>query len=89
MKDYLTLLYIFLNVFVFFAMALDKFFSTKNKRRIPEKFLIFFSIIGGTIGAITSMVFFKHKISKPLFRILIPTALLIHWAAIIYYFFLS
>lgn len=47
----------------------DKNQARKNKRRIPENTLFFLEAIGGTIGLLTAMLFFKHKTKKSSFII--------------------
>jgi uncharacterized membrane protein YsdA (DUF1294 family) len=39
----------------------------KNKRRIPENTLFFLEAVGGTIGLLLAMLFFRHKTSKTSF----------------------
>ncbi|WP_225585488.1 DUF1294 domain-containing protein [Flavobacterium sp. MDT1-60] len=54
-------------MFVFILAGYDKYQARKNKRRIPENTLFFFEVIGGTIGLLTAMLFFRHKTSKTSF----------------------
>lgn len=69
---------IFWNIIVFSIYALDKYLAKKDKRRIPEKNLILIAILIGSLGALLSMLFFKHKIKKNKFKILIPMFLITH-----------
>jgi uncharacterized membrane protein YsdA (DUF1294 family) len=43
--------------------------NSKNISRVPEFRLLVIEAIGGTIGAITSMILFRHKIKKLSFMI--------------------
>ena len=65
----LLLYFLFVNIFVFILAGYDKNQARKNKRRIPENTLFFFEAIGGTIGLLTAMLFFRHKTSKSSFII--------------------
>jgi len=59
-------------------MFLDKFFARKNLRRIPESVLLSSAMLGGSLGVLLAMQFFRHKTNKPKFRILIPLFLILH-----------
>ncbi|MFK7001468.1 DUF1294 domain-containing protein [Flavobacterium oreochromis] len=48
----------------FILFGIDKLLAIKNKRRIPEKDLLIFSLIGGALGGLLGMIIFNHKISK-------------------------
>lgn len=62
------LLYFFIvNMIVFILAGYDKYQAKKNKRRIPENTLFLLETIGGTIGLLLAMLFFRHKTSKPSF----------------------
>lgn len=65
----LLLYFLFVNILVFILAGYDKNQARKNKRRIPENTLFFFEIIGGTIGLLLAMLFFRHKTSKSSFII--------------------
>ena len=62
----MILLYTFLvvNLIAFVLMGYDKKLAQNNKRRISEKTLLAFVLIGGTIGSGLGMLFFRHKTSK-------------------------
>jgi uncharacterized membrane protein YsdA (DUF1294 family) len=62
----MNLLYTFLvvNIIAFVLIGYDKKLAQNNKRRIPEKILLLFVLIGGTIGSGLGMLFFRHKTSK-------------------------
>ena len=67
-----------INAISFFAMGADKFFAIKRWHRISEKTLIFFAIIGGSLGSCIAMLLFKHKTSHVKFRLWVPVLLIIH-----------
>lgn len=65
----LLLYFFFISIVVFILAGYDKYLARKNKRRIPENTLFFLEGIGGTIGLLLAMLFFRHKTSKPSFII--------------------
>ncbi|KQO34149.1 hypothetical protein ASF10_00040 [Flavobacterium sp. Leaf82] len=67
--EVLLLYFLFVNIIVFILAGYDKNQARKNKRRIPENTLFFFEAIGGTIGLLLAMLFFRHKTSKTSFII--------------------
>jgi len=79
--------FIFVNLFAFFIYAYDKFISVHSKkRRISEKELHTFSIIGGFLGSTLAMAIFHHKVSKNSFLLKHIIILLLWISAIVYYF---
>lgn len=65
--EILLLYFLFINTFVFILAGYDKYLARKNKRRIPENTLFFLEAVGGTIGLLLAMLFFRHKTSKTSF----------------------
>ena len=70
--------FLIINLITFLAFLIDKRKAVHNKYRIAENVLIFLCIIGGFIGALNSMVIFKHKLYKKKFTITIPIISLIY-----------
>jgi uncharacterized membrane protein YsdA (DUF1294 family) len=62
--EILLLYFLFISLVVFILAGYDKYLAKKNKRRIPENTLFFLEAIGGTLGLLTAMLFFKHKTNK-------------------------
>lgn len=58
------MLFLLVNFIAFTIIGYDKWLAVKNKRRISEKALFFWVVIGGTIGSLLGMLLFRHKISK-------------------------
>ena len=58
---------ILVNLAAFILYGYDKSCAKKNKRRVPERTLLFWAWIGGSIGAFLGMRFFHHKTLKPKF----------------------
>ena|SRR3989339_1394597 len=62
---YLTLI----NIVTFFYFGFDKMRSQiSDARRVSEKTLWFLALIGGSVGALISMHFFRHKTKKLSFQ---------------------
>lgn len=70
---------------VFILAGYDKYLARKNKRRIPENTLFFLEAIGGTIGLLTAMFFFRHKTSKTSFIVKFILIFLIQLALVYLY----
>lgn len=73
-----------INIISFAAYGFDKLFAIKGKWRIREVTLLGLSVLGGGVGSLIAMLLFKHKLSKRLFRILIPLTIIIYWALLLY-----
>ncbi|MBQ8359431.1 MAG: DUF1294 domain-containing protein [Oscillospiraceae bacterium] len=56
-------------------MHYDKYLARNNKWRIPEKTLMGFAVIGGSIGCLLGMYSARHKTRKPKFTVGIPAIL--------------
>ena len=69
---------IFINVLTFIIFFMDKSKAKTKMWRIPEYILITVSLLGGGIGALMSMVIFKHKLSKKKFYIGIPSIIVLN-----------
>jgi len=52
------------SIFAFILIAYDKYQAKNQKRRISEKTLLTFVLIGGTIGSGLAMLTFRHKTAK-------------------------
>ena len=50
----------------------------KGSRRIQESVLLGLAVIFGGVGAMFGMVAFNHKTSKPLFRFVVPVAVVVN-----------
>ena len=55
---------IVINTLSFLTFGYDKWQAKNNKRRISEFNLLLFAGVGGTIGGLIGMKFFKHKTNK-------------------------
>jgi uncharacterized membrane protein YsdA (DUF1294 family) len=64
--------------------GLDKRKARKGLRRIPEAGLLLSALLGGAPGGLAGMLLFRHKIRKPLFRVLVPLFLAAQLALTVY-----
>lgn len=78
--QFILLLLMLVNGLAFIIYATDKWLAKKNARRVPEKYLLLLAIIGGSVGAWSSMLLFRHKTKHWQFSIGVPTILLIQIA---------
>ena len=87
---YLETFLILMNMISFGIYAYDKLISIRNNTvnisRISEKVLLIVAFICGTVGAIFSMLIFRHKIKKLLF--IIKFLLVISLQVVIYIYFM-
>lgn len=63
---------IIINIIAFIICFMDKHRAKKHKYRIPEKVLLFVSLIGGCFGFYLGMILFNHKTKKIKFYIAVP-----------------
>lgn len=68
---------ILVNIMSFMMMYIDKNRAINHKRRIPERDLFLFAIIGGSVGTFFGMEIFRHKTKHLKFVIGIPLILII------------
>lgn len=66
-----------INILSFASMGIDKYKAKKGKWRTQEKTLIMLVVLGGGIGGIAGMYYFKHKTQKPRFYIGFPMILIL------------
>lgn len=73
------------NLLTFILFTIDKIKAKQGKYRIPEKVLLGFTLLGGSIGSIVAMIIWRHKIAKRSFvvkmiLIIIIQISLLYWA---------
>lgn len=77
--------YLFIiNLINFVLFYLDKKRAKDRQWRIPELTLFLVSVLGGTMGGLIGMQFFKHKTKKLKFTIGMPLLLIINILVIRY-----
>ena len=64
MNEALMYFCIVINIITFLVFGYDKWQAKNNKRRISEFNLLLLAGVGGTIGGLLGMNFFKHKTNK-------------------------
>ena len=69
---------IFINIVGFAMMGIDKKKARKRSFRIPEASLFIIAIIGGSLGSIAGMYFFKHKTRHWYFVYGMPAIFVLH-----------
>ena len=72
------------NVLVMLLYGVDKLKAAKNKWRISEKTLVLCAFLAGSAGALLGMTFFRHKTQNMKFKVLVPMALVLHVAIIVF-----
>lgn len=75
-----------INVITFLAMGIDKYKAKKGHWRTKEKTLFILVALGGGIGGIAGMYFFRHKTQKPRFYIGFPMILVLEIIITIVFF---
>lgn len=66
-----------INLFAFTLMGIDKERARKGAWRIPEKHLFLSVILGGSVGGILGMRFFRHKTKHWYFKYGFPLIFLL------------
>lgn len=61
--------FLLINIVSFIVYGIDKFLSIKHWYRISEFILLCFGFIGGVVGSLMAMYFFRHKTRKVKFKI--------------------
>ena len=89
----LALYAVIVNIAGFAAMGIDKSRARRKARRkawrIPESTLFLIAVIGGSIGSIAGMYFFRHKTLHASFVWGMPAILIIQAIALYYLLFHS
>jgi|P827metagenome_2_1110787.scaffolds.fasta_scaffold00822_25 uncharacterized membrane protein YsdA (DUF1294 family) len=80
MKPILILLVylVIINIIGFAMMGIDKKKAKKRSFRIPEASLFIIAVIGGSLGTIAGMYFFRHKTRHWYFVYGMPAILVLH-----------
>ena len=77
--------YLFIiNAVALVVMLADKHKAIKNKRRVPERVLLFLCAIGGSLGGYLAMHLFRHKTKHPKFCISIPLMMVVQAGLLLY-----
>ena len=80
---------VIVNLAGFAAMGIDKRRAIRRAWRIPESTLFLIAIIGGSVGSILGMQFFRHKTLHWYFVWGMPAILILQLAAIACFLFVA
>ncbi|MBB4805731.1 uncharacterized membrane protein YsdA (DUF1294 family) [Chryseobacterium defluvii] len=69
--------FLLMNILTLIFFSYDKFSAKNHKKRISEHTLLSLTLFGGTIGAVSGMFLFRHKISKTSFLLKFGVIILI------------
>ena len=70
--------------FLLFAMmGIDKSLAKRGAWRVPEKTLFLLALLGGALGGIIGMYFFRHKTRHTSFKAGLPMLLIVNIACCI------
>ncbi|MBR2465139.1 MAG: DUF1294 domain-containing protein [Clostridia bacterium] len=72
-----------MNLFTFALYAADKHRAKRGAWRVPERALLGFSLLGGAVGGLAAMQYFRHKTRHFYFYAVNVCGILLH-AAIIF-----
>lgn len=84
MMLYLVAYLIIINLVTCIIYGVDKLKAVAGAWRIPEKALLGFTFIGGSLGALLGMQVFRHKTRHLKFQILVPLCLVLHIVLIVF-----
>lgn len=82
-------LYTVLNIIAFFLFWWDKRAAKQGDRRIRERTLLLFALMGGSLGAVTAQHMLRHKTRKQPFRGLLLAIVFLQLAAAVVWAFLA
>ena len=82
MSSILIIYAIAINLLAFSLMGTDKANARQSKRRIPEAMLFLVALLGGSLGSIIGMRFFRHKTKHWYFAVGMPFILVIQLTAL-------
>ena len=80
----LALLCCGMSLVLLITMGADKRFARTGHRRVPEKRLFLFALLGGAVGGLLGMYTFRHKTRHPAFSLGFPLLALLQAAGLLY-----
>lgn len=84
MQLIVEMMIIMMSMVAFIAMGIDKMKARKNKYRIRETTLWFWTIAGGAIGTFIGMKLFRHKTRHRSFAVGVPLLALVQLVFILW-----
>ncbi|SMB85045.1 Uncharacterized membrane protein YsdA, DUF1294 family [Desulfonispora thiosulfatigenes DSM 11270] len=88
MHKYISYYLICINILAFIVSGLDKKAAIQHKRRVREKTLFYLALIGGSVGLIVSIYYFRHKTKHKSFTLGVPIIIIVQMLIIYYFYFL-
>ncbi len=88
----LLIYFLSITIITFVAYGIDKLRAKHDKWRISESTLIWFAIVGGSVGALLGMQIFRHKTQHAKFTYGIPFILILQLTLVglyVYYYILQ
>lgn len=82
---FLLLYLLIVNAAGFLVMTADKLLAKKNAWRIPERTLLAFAVIGGSIGGLAAMYAVRHKTRHAKFYLGVPMILAAQIILLLYF----
>lgn len=82
--EYLAYYLAAVNILLCALMGTDKLLAKLQKRRIPERTLFAFALLGGALGGTVGMYSFHHKTLHKSFAIGFPLLTIVQIAAVAY-----
>lgn len=83
MMELLVYYLVAINVLTFVIYGADKWKARRGRWRIPESALLWFAVLGGSVGALSAMGLFRHKTKHNKFRYGVPMILAVQVAVAI------
>jgi uncharacterized membrane protein YsdA (DUF1294 family) len=75
---WLALAYLVASLVTFAVYALDKWAAVRGARRVSERMLHWFALVGGWPGALLAQRLLRHKTRKPFFRTMLRLTIGLH-----------
>jgi len=72
------------NILLYALMFADKLKAVKHRRRLSEKLLFFFAVIGGAFGGTLAMYSCRHKTKHWYFAVFFPLLAVAHMLLVVY-----
>ena len=75
---------IVVNISAIAVYGWDKLSAKQGWQRVPEKILLLLALLGGSVGAMAAMTFFRHKTRHLKFIYGVPLIFVLQIAALVY-----
>jgi len=75
---------IVVNISAIVVYGWDKLSAKQGWQRVPEKILLLLALLGGSVGAMAAMTFFRHKTRHLKFIYGVPMIFVLQIAALVY-----